>query len=407
MKRMLAHPAWGLVLLALGCDSTAPRTGVKCTEARFEGSVYSLMPPRPLWVDAESFHVVHPDSQLGIVHRTLSRQTGREQSLVDYRKVLEEERGSEYAQIGMDGVAAGPDGTLAVAFGYKDKEYVRQDRMLLSRGAGSRLWTPPWKVPSPVWGLGWDGEDFTASLLDFDARWGWARFSVEGEMLSQVEVVGQAEVLWGEYDSETDKQTGTTVFVGASSLGIYMVGRKGRETSLTAPADYWRVSASDGGPGTFGSKPAVALGGDTALVAWVSGGLAMREVALGSGRTSALYHLDLDPANNPIKRTAAARAGDRWVVVTQDELGLLLVELQGGEMRSRRLLRHAPPPCASCPSSDLRFTTTELSVVADGDEAWAGLVDGTVQGADRGVLYPTYRILPLRDGCEYKSLASE
>jgi len=400
MKSTSLHSTWVLALIALACDGTASQTPVTCTEARFEGGVNGIMPPRPLWVDKEAFHIVYPDPVLGIAHRALSRQTGLELSRVDYRELLEKELGPEYARLGLFGAAAAPDGALAVAFQHGI------DRLLLSTGAAGQLWTPLWQESSTFFGLGWDGEGFTASLLDGFGRWGWARFSVKGEMLSNVEmVVDEPAVRWGAYDSETDKKTGTTVFVGVSAdQGIYMVGRKGRQTSLTAPRAFWQVAAV----GDIGPSPAVALHGNTALVAWGGRRLFIREVYLDDEQTSPLYRLEIDPASKAIQRVAAAHAGDRWVIVAQDDLGLMLVELRGSAISRRRLLNHAPGSCASCSQSDLRFTTTELSVVADGDEAWAGVVDATAQNVDKGgSVYPTYRVLPLRDSCEYRSLGSQ
>jgi len=285
--------------------------------------------------------------------------------------------------------------------------------LLLSGDGTSTIWQEPWIDQYETVAFGWDGEGFTASLMGLlpNLAWAWAtaRFTPTGDMLAEPVMLGQTATDYGEYDAETDPESGTTVFVGASSLGTVLTGLYNRETSLTAPSPYWLINRDD--RNHWAGTPAVALNGSTALVAWsdLDKGMVAREVALPSGQAGATWFIPTDP-NNIFKRVVATRAGDRWIVVGQDYRGLVLAEIDSKGMRQRRLLTHAPAACAatdSCPViSDWRWQIENMAVAAYGDSAWVGLTDLSYERVENDLTLFTYRILPLRDGCTYQSLAS-
>jgi hypothetical protein len=384
-----------------GAGETARPIG--CREVQVDGDLAapSAMPHRPFWVNPTRFHVVHIDRYLGIVYRTFSRDTGLELS-VESEQVFP--TNLLFGYWGIDAVAASPQGDLAVAFGYND-EGDRHEGILSVSGGRRNAWTPPWQEPFRAWGLGWDGDAFTVSLLDWDERWAAARFSPQGEMLDEVTVYGQGSVSFGYYDSDTDEQSGTTVFAGAAWPGVVVVGRRGHDSSLTAPSSYWHFSTDEG---TAGWATALALNGSTALVATEEKDLTLREISLDTGELLATWPVRSDPEGDVYQQVAAARAGDRWIIVGQDYVGLVLAEIRNGVMSQRRLLRHPPAACAETAtcgsSSDWRWSADKLSLAVDGDSAWAGVLDMTTQRMEGERTVFTYRILPLRDGCEYESL---
>src|SRR5512143_822436 len=133
-------------------------------------------------------------------------------------------------------------------------------KILLIAGEKKTIWDYPWIDAYSTMGLGWDGEGFTASLLDSTGIWATARFTPQGEMLADAQEFGQAAVNYGQYDVETDPENGTTVFVTGYSPGVVVAGRYGRNASLTAPEPYWVMDT--GIEPSSGLTPAVALHGD-------------------------------------------------------------------------------------------------------------------------------------------------
>jgi hypothetical protein len=380
---------------AYGAESTQPSA---CLEGRVElQEAPAWLPNRPLWMDAQSFHLAHLDRELGIMHHVLSRETGRVLSSQSYQV--------HSPQIdGLDSVAGSPQGDVAFAYRYTSDGTIRQEVLSVS-GGDSTTWTAPWQYPRRAWGLGWDGEGFTASLLGSD--WATARFSAKGELLADVETFApSASTSYGYFDTETDSQTGTTVFLGAGSSGVVLVGRRGRDTNLTSPAASWDFEGSS--ESSFSGEVAVALNGPRALLAWVdvSEGLMVREVSLDTGESTAQWMVP----NSGFKNVAAAWAGDRWVIVGQHYTGLVLAEIRDNQIQQRTLLRHEPPclktkTCAD--SSEITWYVRRLTVVADGKSAWAGFVDVGTQRVEGNRTLLNYRIIPLRDECNYRTLASE
>jgi hypothetical protein len=308
------------------------------------------------------------------------------------------------------GVAQSPQKETAIAFAYMLND-VSSEGIALWRGEQqSTLTLPPWFSARSIWGLGWDGQGFTVSMVDYSVTWYAARISPEGELLSERELFGHASSTYGEYDIETDPVTGTTVFVFGSSPGVSVVGRRGLDTSLTSPLDDWAISGADQTYGGFG--PAVALHGSTALVAWAdaSHGIFAREVSLDDGSTSEPLQVP-NSLPNVFKQVAAAWVKDHWVVVAQDYSGLMLMHIRGNSVSQRRLLEHGPAACSKTDScgitSGWRWSAIHLSITADDNEAWVGVVDDSTSRIQGDVQLFTYRILSTRDECTYMSLESE
>ena len=390
--------------LADGCGGESPSPPA-CTEARVEGELSgpSSMPHRPLWADGKGLHAAYVDRQRGIVRDTLSAETGQE--------LASEADQPCPISCGLRAMGRSPQDDMAISFAWISQGVSSEGTLLLASDGTKTIWQQTWVGQYSTMGLGWDGEGFTASLLD-DLSWDWAaaRFTPQGDMLAEAELFGQAAVNYGEYDVETDPESGTTVFVGASPIGAVVSGRYGRDTSLTAPSPYWAFNG--GNDPQWAWTPAVALHGATALIAWadMDQGILAREVSLPSGQASDPWVITTDQGNI-VKHVAAARVGDHWVVVGQDYRGLVLAEIGPQGVQQRRLLSHALAACAatnSCPSnsSDWRWRAESMSVVAYGDSAWVGLVDMSFQRVENDLTLFTYRILPLREGCEYESLAS-
>jgi hypothetical protein len=349
------------------------------------------------------------DRERGIVRETLSPETGQAvASQAD--QVFPTDLSPTYSATGVGPVVTSPNDDTAILFRWMtDGNYFQ--KILLASGGTNTIWQQPWIGQYNTFGLGWDGEGFTAALLDGNGLWGTARFTPYGEILADATQFGEAVVNYGEYDVETDPASGTTVFVGAGGLGVVVSGRYGRDTSLTAPSTYWLVNSGPKARGAW--TPAVALHGDTALIAWsdLEYGIFAREVSLPSGQASDPPWIVTTDANNLFGQVATTRVADHWVVVGQDYRGLVLAEIVPAGVKQRRLLSHAPAACAatnSCPSnsSDWRWMAEFMSVVAYGDAAWVGFVDYSTQRVENGLTLYTYRILPLRDECTYQSLAS-
>jgi hypothetical protein len=380
---------------AYGAESAQPSA---CIEGRVElQESPDRLPNRPLWIDAQGFHLAHVDGQLGIVHHVLSRETGRVLSSQSYQV--------HSPQIdGLDSVAASPQGDVAFAYRYTVDGDIQQGVLSVSTG-DSTTWTAPWQYPRLAWGLGWDGEGFTASLLGSD--WATARFSAKGELLADVEMFApSAPTKYGYFDTETDSQTGTTVFLGAGSPGVVLVGRRGRDTNLTSPAASWHFEGSS--QNSSSGEVAVALNGPRVLLAWVDvlEDVMVREVSLDTGESTAQWIVP----NIGFKNVAAAWAGDRWVIVGQHYTGLVLAEIRDNQIQQRTLLRHEPPclKTSTCvDSTTMTWYVRRLTVVADGKSAWAGFVDMGTQRVEGNRTLLNYRIIPLRDECNYKTLASE
>lgn len=261
-----------------------------------------------------------------------------------------------------------------------------------------------------VTGLGWDGEAFTAGLLSSSLDFATARFSELGELVTDVQTLGRAQVQFGEHDTAIDAESGSTVFVGATLPGVSVVGRRGRDTSLTAPMDAWALT---GGDDAFtGFTPSVALDGMTALVAWadVDHGIFASELSLVTGEASDPIRIETDPGS-VVKGVAVARVIDHWLVIGQDYGGLLVAEIHQGELRQRRFLNHPPAECTrsnSCGlSSDWRWVASSLSVATDGESVWVGVVDQSSQRVEGDRTLFSYRILSLNEGCTYRTLAGE
>ena len=279
--------------------------------------------------------------------------------------------------------------------------------MLLYDGGGAEnLFSHPWS-PYAVWGLGWDGETFTASLVDSALSFAAARFAPDGTIQGGASMFGRASALYGDYDVVTDASDGTTVLVGGNLPGVTVVGRKGREASLTAPADSWSITG--GADAYTGFAPAVALAGSTALIAWVDSdhGIFAREVSLATGEASAPWLVTTDPAS-VFQRAAAARVGDRWIVAGQDYGGLVVAEIRGTTVSQRRLLSHPPAACSATDtcgiSSAWRWAASALTVATDGGSVWVGVVDLSSQRLQDGLTLFNYRILSTGEGCAYTSL---
>jgi len=113
----------------------------------------------------------------------------------------------------------------------------------------------------------------------------------------------------GKFDAETDPESGTSLFVGAAQSAV-VSGRYGRDTSLTAPASYWLLDGGNGSTSAY--APAVALHGDSALIAWsdVTLGMIARELSLPGGQAGEPWVIPTD-TDNFYQQVAAARAGDR------------------------------------------------------------------------------------------------
>ena len=410
---MLVIPACGGAARPRGCPEAGAQGGgidgcggeqpSWCREIRVEGEFSkSWLPPRPFSLDATNIYVTYYDRYLGIVWQTFSRETGQQIAVGSYG-VCPANLNPIYC--GLDAVARNPQGDIAVAFGYMDSG-IRHDSVLsISGGSASQdVWTPPWATPWGVWGLGWDGEGFTASLLDFDARWAAARFSPKGEMLTDMEIFGQGSTSFGYYDTETDSQSGTTVFAGGGLPGVVVVGRRGRDTSLTGAAP-WRFSTSEW---TSGWATAVALSEDTVLVVCEEAETLVREISLETGELLRSWTFPTEWDIVAYKLLAAARAGNRWIIVGSDGLGLVLAEIRDNTLQQRRILRHAPAACIETKTCDqgteYEWDGRQLSLAVDGDSVWAGIIDLSTRRYDNGrTLFP-YRMLPLAEGCEYESL---
>jgi hypothetical protein len=375
-----------------------------CTEARVEGGMSTgWTPRRPLWADSDGLHLVYTDWQRGIVRATISPQTGQPLASSAVQPC-------PIAECGPYAVARSTEGDLAISFHGKSGATYYEGIFLAASDGTKTTWQQPWIGQYDTMGLGWDGEGFTAALFG-SGLWGTARFTAHGEVLADATRLGEAIVNFGEYDVETDASSGTTVFVGASGSGVAVAGRYGRESSLTAPSPYWLINGGSEARGAW--TPAVAVAGDTALVAWsdLDYGIFARAVSLPSGQTPNAAWVVTTDAISIFKQVAATRVGDHWVVVGQDYRGLVVAEIGPAGVAQRRLLSHAPAACAAtdtCPSnsSDWRWMADFLSVAAYGDAAWVGVVDYSTQRVENGLTLYTYRILPLRNECTYQSLAS-
>jgi hypothetical protein len=385
------------------CAVEAPSPST-CVEGRIEGELSTgWMARRPLWADQNGLHVVYTDRQRGIVRETLSPETGQE--------VASQADQPCPVPCGPQAVARSPGGDMAISYSWVSLDGVFSEGILLLAGDGTkRVLQQPWTGQYYTMGLGWDGGGFTASLLDGTVIWGTARFTPEGEILAEAQAFGRAAVNFGQYDVETDPETGTTVFVTGYLPGVAVAGRFGRDTSLTAPDPTWVIDRGD--KASSGSTPAVALHGDAALIAWadVDRGILAREVSLPSGQAAMPWTISTDEGN-VFKQVAAAWASDHWVVVGQDYRGLVFAEVGSQGVKQRRLLNHAPAACAAtntCPSSssDWRWMSVVMTVAAYGESAWVGLVDQSMQRVENHLTLYTYRVLPLRDGCTFQSLAS-
>jgi hypothetical protein len=338
----------------------------------------------------------------GVVWQCLSRDTGQ---------VLSRDTNQPFpstidpALRGIEAVAANPQGDLAVALAYKDKDDVEQDRFLFTSGGSTSVWDPPWQGKYYTMGLGWDGETFTASLMSSDGRWAAARISPLPAGGGEAELFGQASANYAYFDSETDAQDGTTVFAGASLPGIAVVGRRGRDKPLTS-ADGWHFST---GGSVSGWATAVAVSVPTALLTWAEKDIMIGEISLDTGEVLQGWTLPRDPGDNVFEQVAAARVNDRWVIVAQDYRGLVMAEIRDGALTHRRVLHHPAAACAesdSCGmSSAWRWHGSRLAVVKDGDLAWAGVLDNSSQRVENHKALLTYRMLALASGCSYQSLA--
>ena len=389
----------------VACGGNTPRGGSPsppgCAEGRVEGEFSgSWLPRRPLWADRKGLHVVYLDRQRGIVRETLSPETGQEHA-------SEADQACPF-YCGLRAMVRSPQDDMAISLAWVSGAVSGEGTLLLASDGTKTIWQQPWIGQYDTMDFGWDGEGFTASLLDGTGIWGAARFTPQGDMLADAKQFGRAAANYGQYDVETDPESGTTLFVTGYSSGVVVAGRYGRDTSLTAPSSYWVVN---GGNDTSSAwTPAVALHGDTALIAWSNGNIFACEVSLPSGQTSSPWVINTDQGNFFLQ-VAAARAGDHWVVVGQDYRGLVLAEIGPEGVQQRRLLSHAPAACAvtdSCPSnsSDWRWRAEHVSLAAYGNSAWVGLVDMSFQRVENDLTLFSYRILPLRDGCTYQSLAS-
>jgi hypothetical protein len=387
----------------LSCGD-APAVLPTCPEIRVKGELGgpTAMPLRPLWADASGLHVVYVDRERRIARDVLSPQTGQ----------LLASDADKPCPVSCSLRAAGwsPQGDTSIAYSHTAEGVFSEGILLQSADGTKARWQQPWTGQFFTLGLGWDGEGFTASLLDGTVVWATARFSPKGELLADGRPFGQAAVNFGQYDVETDPANGTTVFVTGYASGVVVAGRYGRDTSLTEPDPYWVIGDGIGAAAAW--TPAVALHGDTALIAWsdVDRGILAREVSLPIGQAAMPWVIGTD-AGNFFKQVAAGWAKDHWVVVGQDYRGLVVGELGAHSAKQWRLLGHAPAACAAantCPSdsSDWRWTSLHLSVSASADSAWVGFVDMTVHEVENDLAIYTYRILPLREGCAFESLAS-
>ena len=371
-----------------------------CIEGRVDVEPSSAwVPNRPVWVDAESFHVAHLRWDVGIIHDIVSRETGRV-----VRSQIYEVHSPPID--GLDAVGASPEGDMAFAFRYTTDGVIRQEVLSVS-GGESKIWPAPWERPYYAWGLGWDGEGFTASLLN--GGWATARFSAKGDLRAGVEVFAKsAPAKYGYFDTETDSQSGTTVFLGAGAPGVVLVGRRGRDSNLTSPANSWYFEGYNSSSPS--GEVAVALNGPKALLAWgdgAEGRLMVREVSLETGESIAQWIVITESIFGEV---AATWAADRWVIVGQNRKGLTLAEIRDNQIQQRTLLRHQPPCLRTdtCVDSTTRdWYVRRLAVIADGSTAWAGFVDMSTQRFNGIRTLLSYRIIPLRDGCNYKTLASE
>jgi hypothetical protein len=384
-----------------GVESTGPS---ECVEARVEGELSAgLMPSRPLWVDGVGLHVAYGDRLRGIVRETLSPTTG--QALASEADLL----CPDYCSL--RALARNLLGGFAVS-AKRSSKGVFSEATFLQAGDGTKtLWQQPWSGQYNTLAFGWDGEGFTASLLDGTVIWGTARFTPKGEMLANAREFGHAAVNFGQYDVETDPEKGTTVFVTGFSSGVVVAGRYGRDASLTAPDPYWVIgNGIDDAPA---STPAVALHGDSALIVWsdVNRGMIAREVSLPDGQASRPWIIATDQ-DNLFQQIATAWWADHWVVAGQDYRGLVIAELGAEDVTQRRVLQHTPASCAesnSCPAgnSDWRWRANHLSLVAEGGSAWVGFVDMSVHRVENDLAIFTYRMLPVLEGCTFRSLASQ
>ena len=360
-----------------GCLDT-PTASHACVDAQVEGELDGgWLPHRPFWVDGAGLHLVHLDRDLGIVWQCLSRETGQELSH-DGARVFPPT--IDPAFWGVEAVVASPLGDLAIALAYMDEDGIEQDRLLSLSGGISKTWMPRWQGKYYAMGLGWDGEAFTASLVDVDTNWAAARFAPQPTTQEEAEAFGQAAARDGYYDSETDAQSGTTVFAGAAMPGVAVAGRRDRDKRLTSSASGWQFSTGDASPGW---ATALALNDPTAVVAWAEADVIIREISLDTGEVLQGWTLPKDPGDNVFEQVAVARVSDRWVLVAQDYRGLVMAEIRNGALTYRRVLHHPPAACVesnSCGmSSAWRWRGRRLAVVKDGDLAWAGVLDMSTQ----------------------------
>jgi len=379
-----------------------------CAEGRVEGELSGAawLPHRALWSDAEGLHLVHVDRELGVRLRTFSTQTSQEISS-RHEQVFPSD--VEAASRGLEAIARSPSGDLAIAFAYA-RQGVTTSRVLLVRGDEGTIWSPPWVDNYRVFGLAWDGEAFTASLMDSALNYAAARFRSDGDIVADATALGHASANYGDYDVETDAATGTTVFAGGALPGVAVVGRHGLAASLTGVDRAW--SFSGGQDAYAGFTPAVAVAGDKALIAWADAdhGIFAREVALPGGEIAGAWLVGTSPGNF-FQQVSAIRAGDHWLVAGQDYAGVVLAELRGTAMSQRRLLMHAPAACTagnSCAlSSEWRWIASGLTLVGGEEHAWVGVVDQSTQRVAGAQTLFNYRLLPANDGCSYQSLLSD
>ncbi len=272
-------------------------------------------------------------------------------------------------------------------------------------GGEHAVWEPPWKTTYSIGGLGWDGEAFTVVLVNSAVDFATASLTPKGELVTDVTIFGRTATSYGEYDVETDPADGTTVFVSAVPAGVEVSGRRGRDKRLTAPKDCWSFG-TQGGSGAF--SPSVALNGNTALIAWASvSRVFVREVSLETGEERGAWVMTTD-GENVFKDVAAVRAPDGWMVAGVDYSGVIVARIRGGSLSQSRLVDHGPGACSKnslCGvTTDWRWQASELSLLANGDAFWIGVVDMSMQRVDGvGTLF-TYRVLPVRDGCTYGTL---